>query len=116
MRKLPEELMPVPEEEWAKDETSVPRVAVWRSRHYLVQVFAEENGMLRISACRTTLKGDRWEDGLTWDELQKIKHDIRLGDYWAVELYPPDHQVVNVANMRHLWCSELAPDYGWRRT
>jgi hypothetical protein len=33
---------------------------------------------------------------------------------WAVEVYPPEDEVVNVANMRHLWIIHK-PEYGWRR-
>ncbi|MCK5090731.1 MAG: hypothetical protein KAQ88_12205 [Hyphomicrobiaceae bacterium] len=114
MRKLPKNLMPVPEEDWPK--SSVERVAVWRSCDYLVQVFAEPDDMLRISMCRTTVRGDgRWEDGLSWDEMQRIKREIRLGDSWAVEIFPADDHIVNVANMRHLWVSPRAPDFGWRK-
>lgn len=42
-------------------------------------------------------------DGITWDELQRIK-DERLGpEATAVEFYPPAHRVVDELNMRHLW-------------
>lgn len=115
VRKLPKQLVPVPEEDWPKGQTSRERLACWRSRDYLVQVFAEPDDMMRISICRPTVGGDgRWSDGLTWDELQRIKREIRLGDYWAVEIYPADDHIVNVANMRHLWIGQEPPKYGWR--
>lgn len=115
MRKLPKELEPLPEHEWPQSQTSRERLAVWRSRDYLVQVFAEDEDIIRLSICRTQIGGDgRWEDGLSWDELQRVKREIMLGDSWAMEIYPADDHIVNVANMRHLWVMQSPPTFGWR--
>lgn len=46
-------------------------------------------------------------DGVSWDALQWVKGAVGYADCEAVELYPPDDRIVNVANMRHLWV--LAP-------
>lgn len=79
------------------------RIAVWRSRHFLVQVFMEADAT-RLSVNRTDVDGEgRWRDGITWDELQNIKRAVGYGDSMAIEFYPPDVDVVNVANIRHLW-------------
>ncbi len=113
MRKLPSYLTPVDEIEWPS--SSVERTGVWRSRKYLVQLFAEPDGIYRMTVCRVTVgQGNRWNDDIAWDELQKIKHDIGCGDKWAVEIYPPDEHVVNVANMRHLWLQQRDLAFGWR--
>lgn len=40
---------------------------------------------------------------LSWEELQEGKRDLGFGDCLAVEIYPPDAEVVNEANIRHLW-------------
>ena len=42
-------------------------------------------------------------DGIPWEDLQRIKDDLLGMDVTAVEIYPPQHLVVNEANMRHLW-------------
>lgn len=42
-------------------------------------------------------------DGITWDDLQWLKAAVGFGDREAVEVFPRDCDVVNVANMRHLW-------------
>lgn len=42
-------------------------------------------------------------DGISWDILQQIKNDILGKDVLAVEIYPPEDEVVNEINMRHLW-------------
>ena len=33
----------------------------------------------------------------------------------VLEIYPPDDQVIDVANMRHLWLLDEAPAYAWRK-
>jgi len=69
----------------------------------LVQVFNEPSGIERLSVCRTSVQNGEWVSEITWDELQRIKRECGRGDKDAVELYPADADVVNVANMRHLW-------------
>lgn len=109
-RKEPATLRQVPDGEWPAYRP--PGLsAVWRSREFLVQVFTHEVAF-RLSVCRTTITGDRWTDGLSWDDLQRVKRECGLGDRCAVELFPPDDQVVNVANMRHLWLVD-APPFMW---
>ena len=111
---FPKQLEPIPPAFWPKDRIEPNRIAVWRSRDFLVQVFCEANQIMRLSVCRTKLDGTRWQDGITWDELQQIKKEVGMGDKFAVEIYPADADVVNVANMRHLWILPEAPAFAWR--
>ncbi|WP_202842089.1 DUF7694 domain-containing protein [Luteimonas saliphila] len=91
-------------------------VRALRSRQFLVQEFAEPGDIIRLSASRTTLRGDgRWDDGISWDELQRLKAEAGYGDRFAVEVYPADVDVVNVGNLRHLWILPAAPPFAWRR-
>ena len=114
--KRPEKLTAVPLEQWPGGETWGYRTAVYLSRKYLVQVFNEGNGVQRISANRTTARPDgRWDDGLTWDELQDIKRQIGMGAQYAIEVYPGEDNVVNVANMRHLWVLKEPLSIGWNK-
>ena len=93
-------------------------IKAWRNKHFLVQLF-EDSGTLRLSVNRTDVKGFRsdnspvWKDGISWDELQDIKTQVGYGDRWAVELFPPNSEVVNVSNMRHLWLLPEPPAFGW---
>ena len=101
-------LQQVPPSTWParRPEDTTKRLAVWRSRDYLVQVCAE-NDCVRITVNRTELTGDgRWKDGITWDELQRIKRECGFANRTAVEFYPPDEDIVNVSNMRHLFLVE----------
>ena len=113
--KLPERLQEIPRDQWpANAPPSIIRV--FRSRDYLVQEYREPNPLVisRLSICRTSISGNRWKDGITWDELQRIKNEVGYGDADAVEIYPADDDVVNVANMRHLWVLDSRIPFAWR--
>lgn len=110
---FPRHLVRIAREEWPAvpgcDDHKLP-LELWQSRDWLVQVYQERGG-LRVSVRRIS-----GLDGITWDELQGVKAGIGRGDRWAVELYPPDDRVVNVANMRHLWLLDGPPPMGWGRS
>lgn len=110
--KQPDALQSVPREQWP---SNIPDrlVKVFRSREYLVQVF-QEGAFGRLSISRTMLVGDRWRDGISWDDLQRLKREAGFGDYDAVEVFPRDHDIVNVANMRHLWIMPTLLPFAWR--
>lgn len=90
------------------------RKEVWVSNKYLVQVFIEDNDIIRVSINRTTKNSEgEWEDNLTWDEIQQIKTDIGAADLYAIEVYPRGRDVVNIANMRHIWLLPEPLNIGW---
>lgn len=112
---LPKVLQEVPRSQWPAQRTHILRV--FRSRHFLVQEYpAPAPATVRLSVCRSTLgEGGRWVDGISWDELQQIKRECGYGDADAVEVYPSDADVVNVANMRHLWIMAEPLQFSWRK-
>ncbi len=107
----------IPKEQWPPSGGKVEPVRVFRSRDFLCQEFIEA-GATRLSICRAELdmKTGRWRDGITWDELMQVKRQCGYGNAWAVEIFPPDAEVVNVANMRHLFVVPTAPSFAWRKT
>lgn|SRR3990167_3303643 len=112
--KLPAALREVSRDEWP----SLARVPlrVWRSRDFLVQEFAANRpAMVRLSICRTKLEGGRWQDGITWDDLQRLKRECGYADVDAIEVFPADADVVNVANIRHLWIMAEPIEFAWRK-
>lgn len=114
---FPATLTEVPKHEWPPHPPSgtLP-VRVWRSRDYLVQQYdAPEPVLCRLSINRTGLNGNRWADGIGWEDLQSIKREIGYGDHDAVEVYPNQADIVNVANMRHLWVMREPVPFAWRR-
>ena len=111
------ESIPIPED--LRNASSREIVAVFRSRYFLVQVYKEESDYMRLSINRTAVDVNRrrWLDGITWDDIQKIKSEVGFGDREAYEIYPKDEDVVDVANVRHIFV--LPPGDGlsmtWRK-
>lgn len=115
---FPERLTLIPREDFPAWGTLRLPDQAWKSRKYLVQLYREDNpaypGLIRLSISRATMQTTgQWDEALTWDELQAIKREVGFGDRFAVEIYPPDRDVVNVANMRHLWVFETPLALGW---
>lgn len=108
----------IPRDEWPGSSlpTESQPIEFWRSRHFVAGVYQEAGGILRVSVNRAVMgPGGRWVDGITWDELQQVKREIGRGDRFAVEVYPADRDLVDVANVRHLWLLPEAPAFAWRR-
>lgn len=113
-REQPETLQDIPRSDWPIHVENMVRVL--RSRHFLVQVYAEASPVFaRLSICRTTHNGHRWDSGITWDELQQVKREAGYGNLDAVEVFPSDSDVVNVANMRHLFVMISPLPFAWRK-
>ena len=50
---------------------------------------------------------------VTWDDLQRVKTAVWGGSARAIEVYPAEGQIVNSADIRHLWRlaeDDFAPD------
>lgn len=78
-------------------------VKVYRSDRFIVQIFNHE-GYTRVSVNRTMINDyGEFLDGITWDDLFRIKNEIGFADNDAVEVYPAQTDLTNVANIRHLW-------------
>ncbi len=86
-----------------------------RNNKFLVQMFKEGENV-RLSINRTELNKDAtsWKDGITWDEIYNIKNKLGYADYCAIEIYPPVKDLVNVANIRHIFILKTAPDFMWK--
>lgn len=102
----------VPKSQWVNNNPPANMIDVFVNSDFLVQVY-NEDGQVRLSINRTQNINGRWVDGITWDELQAIKNAVGFADKCAIEIYPPVKDVVNVANIRHLWIFE--PSFMWRR-
>lgn len=119
--KYPATLQEVPKWQWPTEAEgynsagSVPRIRILRSQQFLCQVFQEQAGIIRLSVCRTEwdVNRRRWKEDITWEQLQGIKRECGYGDLTAVEVYPEDVNIVNVANMRHLWVLPIRVPFAW---
>lgn len=96
---------------------------VWRDGDFLAMAYAvpDHPSHLRLTVVRSAgvaMDGCGrivYRDGITWDDLMSVKRDCGYGDRWAVEVFPADAEIVNVANMRHLWILPQAPAFAWRK-
>lgn len=104
----------IPKKDWPPERVDgVRRKTVLLGKTYLVQVFEEHKGVIRLSINHTKRKGSKWSEGITWQELQDIKDAAGFKYKVAVEVFPERHKIINVANMRHLFVLPERPDFVW---
>jgi len=82
--------------------------SVWKSDVYFAAAF-DVGGVTRLSFHRLDMK-----DGITWDEVQQLKHDCGYGDKDAMEFYPADDAVINTGNIRHIFIFDKPIPLVWR--
>ena len=109
-------LKQIPKDQWPHSSLPPEKhpIEVWRSRDFLVQVFAAIDAD-RLSIIRTSHTGKSWAENITWDEIQRLKSECGRGARDAVEIYPADKDIVNVANMRHIFVLPSPFPLTWRR-
>lgn len=114
-RKWDNTLKPVPPEEWPPARAGVPRpTQIMRSKEFLVQIY-EEKDWTRLSICRTALdKNGGWKTGIDWETMQRLKAECGYRHKDAVEVFPKDEDIVNVANMRHMFVVNMELPFVWR--
>jgi hypothetical protein len=120
---FPAHLVAVPRDLWpdmskAPGKSGSVVLSCFRSRAFVVAIWLEPNGFTRMSVNRTEWdeRKQRFRDDISWDDLQRLKAEAGFADMSAVEVYPPDEHVVNVANMRHLFILPHPPACMWRRS
>ncbi len=93
-----------------------PPLRAWRSPSFLAVLYRDNQGFGRLSINRTAIDNlGRWRDEITWDELMRVKAECGFGAAWAVEVYPPQSEVVNDSNMRHLFLLAEPPPFAWKK-
>ena len=105
----------VPKSEWAILGGKNPPLKVYKNEKFLIQV-RQDGDYIRLSINRIeTVPGFPilWKDGITWDDLQGIKDAVGYADKWCMECYPPKDEIVNAANIRHLYVMNEVPKYGF---
>lgn len=102
----------VPREKWPfMPAWETEPLKVWLSNEYLAVLYRHRaDGNMRLTVNRTRRNGRDWRDGITWDELQRIKNECLGEDVWCVECYPAQDKLVNVSNMRHLFICDEPPE------
>lgn len=73
-------------------------MAHW-SRTYTVQSLAKSADIIHLKIRRR----DGKEVVAKWDLLQRITNELCGADAYAIEVFPPEDQLVDETNLRHLW-------------
>ncbi len=101
-------LYAVPVKEWPNHWPPGIR-EVWRSKDYLVQVYDDTLCAARITVSTTKMRTGNYVGNISWETLNGIKAAVGFADCDAVELYPREEDVINDANMRHLFVVGTSP-------
>lgn len=102
--------------QWPINCPSKNRTKLFLNKHFLIQVFGEKNEIIRLTVNRVARdKNLMFLDDISWDDLQEIKDSIGYRNQDAIEVYPAKTDVVNIANMRHLWVLPEKLNFVWRR-
>ena len=72
-------------------------IRVHRNRVFAVLERPAEAGVIHLAV--SSLSGIR----PTWHEMQRIKNDLAGPDATAIEVYPPKTDMVDEADMFHIW-------------
>ena len=122
-REWPQTMTVVPKDSplWKQLPVGDPRLTnpptdAWRSSKFLACLYIEPGkAARRLSICRCKIDdAGRLEANIAWEDLQQVKSECGFGGLDAVEVYPRDADVVNVANMRHLWLLPEPSALVWR--
>lgn len=73
----------------------------WKNNIYSVQVYRRATA--RGVALQLAVRRHDEEPISGWDDLQIIKNEIAGADRVAIEVYPADAELMDQANMRHLF-------------
>ena len=76
-----------------------PSIGVWENEEFSVAAFMDQ-GFIRLDIMRRDFK-----DGITWDQLNWIKNQCGFTEFDACEFFPRQRDIVNTANIRHLYIS-----------
>ena len=80
---------------------------IFRSKQYTVILWKQNrfDGKQRFSITRNewSSKERRYVGNISWDEIMEIKRQMGLGEVECWEYYPKDSEVINEANMRHIF-------------
>lgn len=90
----------------------------WKNNIYSVQIY--RRATKRGVALQLVVRRHDEEEIQGWDDLQRVKNELAGPDRVAVEIYPPQHELMDQAPLRHLFVlpvGEAAPftlHGGWR--
>ena len=89
------------EEQWANDQYVV-YLRHMKSDH------PEQPGMIHLSI-KNVDRGTRHD----WRDFQRIKNQLCGPEWEAMEIFPAESRLIDMANQYHLWCFPFQIGVGW---
>lgn len=106
MMKLPEsnfEELPYSEVSRVGDGKMVRPDRIWKSNHYSVQFYKKERSYFGVLMDKLMIRRHDAEPIREWHVLQKIKSEILGDEAMAIQVFPAESELVDVANMYWLF-------------
>lgn len=90
-------------DDWLAKGQSICRTieAIYTDGEFIVEVHSTENPV--PFKCRLMIKRCDKAPIRSWRQLQDTKNEIAGVDASAIEIYPPESEVTDTANIYHLW-------------
>lgn len=83
---------------------------VWMSKDYIAILYRQLiDNQKRLTVNSLRKNGKDYKDGITWDELQRIKNECLGKEVWCIENYPAESKLINLSNQRHLFLLDEPP-------
>lgn len=82
--------------------TSFRPDGVWMNNRYIVQVFDGQEVFDR-PATKLMIRRNDSEPICSWTDLQRIKNELYGPEATAIQFFPPESELVDVANLYWLW-------------
>lgn len=74
---------------------------VWKNNLYIVQVVSERTAWGQVD--RLLVRRNDAQPIRSWSDMQRIKNELRGPERVAIEVYPPESELVDSAHIYHLW-------------
>lgn len=78
----------------------------WISKYFVVEVHKAKNSGDEVLCIYRTAKDattSRNVGDITWDELMEVKRQVGRGQVFSIEVFPPDSEIIDTENVRHLF-------------
>ena len=83
---------------------------IYRSKKYTVILWKQGIDPTLLMGQKISISRNEWDSksrryvgDIVFDEIMEIKREMGLGEEKCIEFYPKDSELVDLANMRHIW-------------
>lgn len=83
--------------------TMEPNSTLWKNRFYTVVKTVLEPELGEASGLHLSIRHNERKAVRDWRHFQRIKNELAGTEREAVEIFPPESQLVDTSNQYHLW-------------